>query len=85
MTTRDIIVALSTDVFAGSDTTAIALRATIYLFIRNPSKLQKLVGQIDKVDKAGNLCNLVSYKGCWYVSAISGCSNEGSYADVPER
>jgi cytochrome P450 len=52
----------STNVFAGSDTTAIALRAIIYLLLRNPSKLQKLLEQIDTADAAGLLSNPVSYK-----------------------
>jgi cytochrome P450 len=35
MSTRDIVVHLSTNVFAGSDTTAIALRAIIYFLCRS--------------------------------------------------
>ena len=36
MSTRDIVVHLSTNVFAGSDTTAIALRAIIYFLCKTP-------------------------------------------------
>jgi len=62
LSTRDLIVHLSTNVFAGSDTTAIALRAIIYLLIRNPEKMEKLVSQIDNADRAGKLSDPISYK-----------------------
>ena len=62
MSTRDIIVHLSTNVFAGSDTTAIALRAIIYFLCRHPQCMQKLIQEIDARDQAGNLSNPISYK-----------------------
>jgi cytochrome P450 len=62
MSTRDIIVHLSTNVFAGSDTTAIALRATIYFLIKNPDKMRKTVDEIDAADNQGKLGNPISYK-----------------------
>lgn len=62
MSTRDIIVHLSTNVFAGSDTTAIALRAIVYFLCRNPATMQKLVTEIDSADKAGQLSTPISYK-----------------------
>jgi len=62
MSTRDIIVHLSTNVFAGSDTTAIALRAIIYFLIKNPATMQRLVSEIDAADRAGKLSDPISYK-----------------------
>ena len=62
MSTRDIIVHLSTNVFAGSDTTAIALRAMIYFLCRNPHCMQRLVVEIDDADKQGKLSDPISYK-----------------------
>ncbi|KAK9381370.1 cytochrome P450 [Kockiozyma suomiensis] len=62
MTTRDIIVHLSTNVFAGSDTTAIALRAIVYYLLKNPSKLEKLIAEIDDAGSRGLLSSPVSYK-----------------------
>ena len=62
MSTRDIIVHLSTNVFAGSDTTAIALRAMVYLLCRHPQCMQKLLREIDDADRAGKLSNPISYK-----------------------
>lgn len=62
MTTRDIVVHLSTNVFAGSDTTAIALRAIVYFLLKNPRTLAKLVAEIDGADEAGLLGDVISYK-----------------------
>lgn len=62
MSTRDIIVHLSTNVFAGSDTTAIALRAIVYFLCRDPVARQKLVTEIDSADTAGQLSSPISYK-----------------------
>ncbi|KAJ9136521.1 Cytochrome P450 oxidoreductase [Coniochaeta hoffmannii] len=62
MCTRDIIVHLSTNVFAGSDTTAIALRAAIYFLIKNPDKMRRTVDEIDNADKEGKLSHPISYK-----------------------
>jgi cytochrome P450 len=59
---RDIIVHTSVNVGAGSDTTAIALRAIIYLLLRNPDKSKKLLDQIDQADREGKLSDPVSYK-----------------------
>ena len=62
MSTRDIIVHTSTNVFAGSGTTSITLRAIIYFLCKNPDKMNKLVNQIDEANRAGLLSNPVSYK-----------------------
>lgn len=62
MNTRDIIVHLSTNVFAGSDTTAIALRAIVYFLCRNPKCMERLVQEIDTADKQSLLSDPISYK-----------------------
>ncbi|KAA8893336.1 cytochrome P450 [Sphaerosporella brunnea] len=62
MGTREVIVHLSTNVFAGSDTTAIALRAIVYMLLKNPEKLEKLLKQLDEADAAGLLSDPVKYK-----------------------
>jgi cytochrome P450 len=75
MTTRDVIVHTSGNVFAGSDTTTIALRAMIYFLIRNPSKMAELIAEIDAADKDGKLSKVISYKESTtylpYVAAVS--------------
>lgn len=62
MSTRDIVVHLSTNVFAGSDTTAISLRAIIYFLCRNPIVLKKMLAEVDGADAAGKLSNPITYK-----------------------
>ena len=62
MNTRDIIVHLSTNVFAGSDTTSIALRAIVYFLCRHPDCMKRLVSEIEDADKQGNLSHPISYK-----------------------
>jgi cytochrome P450 len=62
MNTRDIITHLSGNVFAGSDTTAIALRAIIYFLCRHPVCMLRLVAEIDHADSQGNLSHPISYK-----------------------
>ena len=62
LSTRDVIVFTSSNVFAGSDTTAIALRAIFYNLMRNPSKMEKLIAEIDHAQGQGKLGNPISYK-----------------------
>ncbi|KAK5120582.1 hypothetical protein LTR85_006238 [Meristemomyces frigidus] len=62
MSTRDVIVSLSTNVLAGSDTTAIALRAILYFLMKNPAKMEKLKKEIEDADIAGKLSNPISDK-----------------------
>lgn len=48
------VLALTTaNMFAGSDTTAITLRAIFYYLLKNPEKLQKLLHELDETEKAG--------------------------------
>lgn len=62
LSTRDIIVHLSTNVFAGSDTTAIALRAVFYLLMRHPMVMVKVQAEIDSATDDQKLSNPVSYQ-----------------------
>ncbi|KEF51473.1 cytochrome P450 oxidoreductase [Exophiala aquamarina CBS 119918] len=62
MSTRDIIVHLSTNVFAGSDTTAIALRAVIYYLCRNTQCMKTVVDEIDQAAEQGKLSSPITYK-----------------------
>ncbi|KAF5571396.1 pisatin demethylase cytochrome P450 [Fusarium pseudoanthophilum] len=62
MNTRDVITHLSTNVFAGSDTTAIALRAIIYFLIKHPETMSMAVEEIDTANESGKLSDPISYK-----------------------
>lgn len=76
MSTRDIVVHLSTNVFAGSDTTAIALRAMVYFLCNNPRCMRKLVEEIDERDRAGKLSQPISYKEASDIPFLYGCLKE---------
>lgn len=62
LSTRDVIVHLSTNVFAGSDTTAIALRAILYFLMRHQGVLAKVQAEIDNADHESKLSNPISYR-----------------------
>lgn len=62
MDTGSIVVHTSGNVFAGSDTTAIALRAVIYYICRNPDKKAKMLAELNDADRKGLLSSPVSYK-----------------------
>lgn len=47
---------------AGSDTTAVALRAIFYYVVKNPHVYKKLMAEIDEHDGAGKLSSLVTYE-----------------------
>jgi cytochrome P450 len=46
---------------AGSDTTAITLRAIFYHLMRNPKASKKLHQEIDEADSSGRLSKTITY------------------------
>jgi cytochrome P450 len=62
MTTTDVMVHLSANVFAGSDTTAIAFRAVFYFLLRNQTVMAKLIEEIDNATREGKLSDPISYR-----------------------
>lgn len=53
---------VTSNIFAGSDTTATSMRAVIYYLLRNPQCKQKLVEEIDSARKAGRCSDLIQLK-----------------------
>lgn len=51
----------SGNIFAGSDTTAISLRAIFYYLCRTPSAHAKLLAEIDQADREGRLSDPVTF------------------------
>ena len=49
---------------AGSDTTAISLRACFYYLMKTPSTYKKLLAEIDDADSKGMLSPSVTYEEC---------------------
>ncbi|KAK5077069.1 hypothetical protein LTR64_005451 [Lithohypha guttulata] len=73
MNVRDLVIALAGNVFAGSDTTAIALRAIVYYLCRYPKCLAKLADEIMKHDKDSKLSSPINFKEASaipYLSAV---------------
>lgn len=61
MTDVDVLMAAVGNIFAGSDTTAISLRSIFYYLIENPMCLKRLVEEIDDMDRAGKLSEIVTF------------------------
>ncbi|KAJ5697351.1 hypothetical protein N7488_011035 [Penicillium malachiteum] len=49
---------------AGSDTTAISLRAIIYFFIQTPLAYRRLQSEVDNADNLGKLSEYITYAEC---------------------
>ncbi|KIX08689.1 uncharacterized protein Z518_03346 [Rhinocladiella mackenziei CBS 650.93] len=61
---RDMVNHLSNNILAGSDTTAISLRACFYYLMKTPAAYAKLVSEIDNADKNHQLSTFVTYEEC---------------------
>lgn len=62
MNTRSIVIHASGNVFAGSDTTAIALRSIIYHLLKAKDEMDKVVSEIDAANKERKLSQPIAYK-----------------------
>lgn len=49
---------------AGSDTTAISLRAIIYFLVKNPTAYYALQQEIDAADREGKISEYITYAEC---------------------
>ncbi|KAF3763900.1 hypothetical protein M406DRAFT_51514 [Cryphonectria parasitica EP155] len=61
MSDAELLMHASGSVFAGSDTTAISLRALFYYLCRNPDSKRKLLAEIDEAETAGRLSDPVTF------------------------
>jgi cytochrome P450 len=57
----DVYTEAYTAIFAGSETTATAMRSCVYHLCRNPEAKAKLVGEIDEAQRDGKLSEMVTY------------------------
>ncbi|KAL3442486.1 cytochrome P450 [Aspergillus insuetus] len=73
---RDLINHLSNNLLAGSDTTAISLRAIVYFLVKTPSAYQKLRREIDEADAAGKLSEYVTYAECLELAYLQAVMKE---------
>ncbi|KIW85276.1 hypothetical protein Z517_00666 [Fonsecaea pedrosoi CBS 271.37] len=61
---RDMMNHLSNNIIAGSDTTAVSLRACFYYLVKTPRVYEKLVAEIDAAEKNGQLSAYITYEEC---------------------
>ena len=61
MTEKELLSHASSNIFAGSDTTAISLRSMFYYFCKNPKAYQKLVAEIDDMEAQGKLSDPITF------------------------
>ncbi|UKZ77544.1 hypothetical protein TrVFT333_005267 [Trichoderma virens FT-333] len=64
---------MTSNVFAGSDTTAIALRSIFLNLLRHPHVLSKLIAELEERRAAGRLSNTVTFQeaeACPYLQAV---------------
>ncbi|KAL2859238.1 cytochrome P450 [Aspergillus pseudodeflectus] len=61
---RDMMNHLSNNLLAGSDTTAISLRAMIYYIVQTPRVYDKIQREIDEADQHGRLSKFITYEEC---------------------
>ncbi|KAL2675845.1 cytochrome P450 family protein [Phyllosticta citricarpa] len=57
---NDLVSMASSNIFAGSDTTAISTRAIIYYILKNPNVKRKLVAEIDDFHRHGKISDPVT-------------------------
>ncbi|KAH8801441.1 cytochrome P450 [Xylogone sp. PMI_703] len=62
--------------FAGSDTTAIAMRAILYFLMKNPESYHRLVTEIDTAVKANQISDPVKYSEARKLPYFSACFKE---------
>ena len=66
----------TSNVFAGSDTTAISLRSIIYYLLKNPLCKEKLISEIDERKKSGKLSDPVKLEEANDMPYLQACMYE---------
>ena len=66
----------TSNIFAGSDTTAISLRAVIYHLLKRPESKIKLIDEIDNMRRKGKLTDPVSFEQAEDMPYLQACMYE---------
>ncbi|KAK3369969.1 cytochrome P450 [Podospora didyma] len=66
----------TSNVLAGSDTTAIMLRAIIYFLLKSPRSLQKLLAELDEARRENRLSEIVTWKESRSLPYLDACVKE---------
>lgn len=73
----DVVSMATSNVNAGSDTTAAVMRAMIYHLLRNPSAKASFLAEIDEARREGRLSNPVKYEEAMKLKYLQAVMNEG--------
>jgi len=76
MSDVEVLMAATGNIFAGSDTTAISLRSMFYYLVKNPTCLKRLIEEIDDMDRAGKLSEIVSFAESSDMPYMQACLKE---------
>ncbi|KAL6244266.1 hypothetical protein RBB50_008508 [Rhinocladiella similis] len=76
VTDRMIVLYNGDNVAAGSDTTGIALRTIFYYLLKTPTCLRRVVEEIDRADKAGQLSSFVTWHESNRLPYLQACIKE---------
>ncbi|KAG4288531.1 hypothetical protein FPRO06_06183 [Fusarium proliferatum] len=76
-TLADVATEAWVSLFAGSDTTAIAMRAILFNIIRNPKVYERLLAEIDQASAEGRLSNPAKYSEAIKLPYFVACCKEG--------
>ncbi|KAH8197773.1 hypothetical protein TruAng_008062 [Truncatella angustata] len=73
----------TSNLLAGSDTTAIYLRAVFYYLLKNKDSLNRLVAEILDLDSQGRLSNIISWKESKEMPFLDACIKEAGRLHPP--
>jgi cytochrome P450 len=74
----NVVLSMATsNVFAGSDTTAISLRSIVYYLLRNPVCKKKFIAEIEERKKHGELSDPVKIEKANEMPYLQACMSEG--------
>ena len=76
MNDTSVLSTVTSNIFAGSDTTAISTRAVIYYLLKNPSCKRKLVEEIDRKKDEGKLTEPISLDQAKAMPYLQACLYE---------
>lgn len=76
MTNGDLLNHAASNVFAGSDTTAISLRSMFYYLCKNKRCYEKLREEIDNMDKEGSLSSPITFGEASRMPYLQACMKE---------
>ena len=73
---RAINIWIATNIGAGSDSTAIILRAIFYNLLKHQESLQKLRKELEDATQAGRVSNSITWKECQKLLYLDACVKE---------